>query len=87
MPRWCAPWAIQGSPNIERFSRAYRVQRAYESWEAMLSRGSPDAVVLATPWDTTQELVADMIKTGVPCLVEKPVALDSKRLEALACPA
>lgn len=78
--RVSAASARPGSPNIEAFGRAYGVARLYDDWRRMLGEERPDAVVVVTPWNETQTLIADVVTCGAPCLVEKPVALDARTL-------
>jgi predicted dehydrogenase len=46
----------------------------------MLEKESPDAIIVAVSWNQTEEIIEDVIKSGIPCLIEKPVALSSKKL-------
>lgn len=75
--------AREDSSNIVKFSRDYNVDNTYASWKEMLRIEKPDAIVVAVSWDQTEQIVEDIIKTRIPCLVEKPVALTSKRLRQI----
>lgn len=45
----------------------------YEDYHDLLRRGDLDAVVIASPNMTHEAIVLDVIETGIPCLVEKPL--------------
>ncbi len=75
--------ARKDSPNIAAFAGRYNVRNTYENWQQMLEKEKPDAVIVAVSWDHTERIIEDIIKTGIPCLVEKPVALSSGRLEQI----
>ena len=49
----------------------------------MVVERRPDALVVAVSWDQTERLISDVIQEGIPCLVEKPIALSSSRLEGI----
>lgn len=55
--------------------------RQYGDHQAMLAAGGFDAVVLATPNDTHEEIALDVLKAGFPLFIEKPVALSMAGFE------
>lgn len=75
--------ARPGSKNIHDFSKRFQVQNLYNDWEVMVKEQKIDALIVVTGWDQTELIIQDIINTGIPCLVEKPVALCSKRLEEI----
>ncbi|MBI5332502.1 MAG: Gfo/Idh/MocA family oxidoreductase [Candidatus Aenigmarchaeota archaeon] len=75
--------ARKDSPNIMGFTQKYKIKKTYDSWQEMLRKERPDAVIVAVSWDQTENIIEDVIKSGLPCLVEKPVALSSKKLQKI----
>lgn len=78
-----AACARGNSGNLKEFSEKYKVGRTYTDWRKMIAGERPDAYVLAVSWDQTELMAEDVMKTGVPCLVEKPVALSSAKLAGI----
>lgn len=81
--RIIAVCARNQSPNISPFAGEYKIPHTYDNWHDMLAREAPDAVIVAVSWNQTEQIIEDVIKTGMPCLVEKPVALSSVKLEEI----
>ena len=71
------------SPRVERFATQYRISCRYDDIEAMLSEQDLDGVVVATSWDQTEAVMRTVADRGVPCLVEKPVALSAGGVETI----
>lgn len=72
--------ARKQSPHIVAFAKEYQVPYIYDNWQKMLAQEKPDALIVAVSWDQTEKIIEDVIKSGIPCLIEKPVALSSKKL-------
>jgi predicted dehydrogenase len=75
--------AREGSQNIEDFSKSYNVPNAYYDWQEMIEGEELDALVVAVGWEQTEHIVEKIINAGLPCLVEKPVALSSEKIEEI----
>lgn len=75
--------ARKNSPRITPFAGAYKIARVYDNWREMLDKENPDAIIVAVSWDQTEKIVEDVIKSGIPCLIEKPVALSSGKLNQI----
>jgi predicted dehydrogenase/nucleoside-diphosphate-sugar epimerase len=58
--------------------------RAFGSVEEMIASGTVDAVHILTPPNTHKALAVQCLEAGLPVLVEKPVALDTAEMEAMA---
>ena len=72
--------ARKQSPRIIPFAETYKIKRIYDNWQEMLNKESPDAIVVAVNWNQTELIIENIIKSGIPCLIEKPVALSSEKL-------
>jgi predicted dehydrogenase len=77
--------AREGSKNINEFSEKYNIndKNRYINWKTMIDGGKPDAIIVAVSWNQTEKIIEDIIKTGIPCLVEKPIVLNSKKLQEI----
>ncbi len=62
--------------SAEKAAQTFAISRACD-WRAMLSDGGIDAVIVATPDDTHEEIAIAAIDAGIPCLVQKPLAHES----------
>jgi len=71
------------SPHLERFARDYEVTRAFTDWREMVSHAPVDALIVAASWDQIERLAAEVIETGLPVLLEKPLALSREHAEAI----
>lgn len=76
--------ARPNSPRLPVFARDFGVPRTFTDWRAMVESRSLDALVIAVSWDQTEHLAADVVRAGVPVLIEKPLALSSQRAEEIA---
>ena len=72
--------ARKQSPHIVAFAKEYQVPYIYDNWQKILAQEKPDALIVAVSWDQTEKIIEDVIKSGIPCLIEKPIALSSKKL-------
>lgn len=75
--------ARANSPNIDSFAHDYEVSRKFSDWGEMLSHGKPDALIMATSWENTELIAKEIIQAGLPVLVEKPVALSSRKVKEI----
>lgn len=48
-----------------------------------IDRGESEAIVVATPWNVTEKVLAKLLTLKIPMLVEKPIALSVGRLNKL----
>lgn len=81
--RIAAVCAREGSKNISGFAETYHVPHLYTDWRQLIEEQKPDALVVAVSWDETENVIGDIIASGIPCLVEKPVALNVSKLEEI----
>ena len=73
--------------NAEAFAKRHSVSEVYNSYSDMLKASDIDAVYIATPNSTHEEIAADCIKAGKHIFCEKPMASnfdEVSRLVALA---
>lgn len=75
--------ARRGSKNIKDFAERYGIANQYFDRNEMIEKEKPDALVVAVSWDQTERIIEDIIHSGIPCLVEKPVALSSSALQKI----
>lgn len=75
--------ARHGSKNIEYFAKTYNISSLYFDWQEMVKKEQLDALIIAITWNETGKIIEDVIKSGIPCLVEKPIALDSLTLQEI----
>ncbi len=86
--KWC-PWADAAAlcdPDRSRarsLARAWGIPRVHASLEEMLSAGGIGAVHILTPPALHVPLAQKCLEAGVPCFVEKPLALSSREAAAL----
>jgi predicted dehydrogenase len=77
--------ARPGSARLRPFAERHAIPRAVDDWRALVAEASAlDALVVATPPDATPDVLAAVLETGCPVLVEKPVAWSAARVAALA---
>ena len=75
--------ARANSPNIDSFAHDYQVSRKFGDWKEMLSHGDPDALILATSWENTELIAKEIIQARLPVLIEKPLALSSRKVKEI----
>lgn len=68
----------------ERFCREYGFGEAYSVLEEMLDAENPDAVVSVVPIDTIAEIGGELLRRGIPCVLEKPAGGSLGEAQALA---
>ena len=73
--------ARENSPNIIPFSEKYNIKHQYTQWEAMVEKEALDALWVVASWDQMDQLLLPLIKSGIPLLLEKPVALTSAKIQ------
>lgn len=66
------------SVNSKKFVEKFDVKSYFLDWQEMIRERSVDALVVAVSWNQTEKIISDIIKAGIPCLIEKPLALTSK---------
>ena len=67
----------------EDYARRHGVPRAYDDVDALLADPDVDAVYIATPPSSHQELALRVARAGKPCLVEKPMAMNHAECVAM----
>ena len=72
--------ARHGSPNIGPFAHDFSVPARFDDWKRLISETKPDALVVCLGWDKTEGEIEEIIRQGIPVLIEKPVALSSEKL-------
>ncbi|NQT47289.1 MAG: Gfo/Idh/MocA family oxidoreductase [Candidatus Omnitrophica bacterium] len=72
-----------GSRNIADFSKLYGIANSYQDWREMIEEERPDALVVSVSWDQTEGIIQEIVNSGLPSLVEKPVALSSSALQKI----
>jgi predicted dehydrogenase len=75
--------ARPNSPRLAAFARDHHAPQTFDDWRAMLQDAALDAVIVATSWDQTERLAAGVIRSRVPALIEKPLALSLQMAEEL----
>jgi len=79
-----AACARPGSRRLAPFAERHGIAHVYEDWETMLSEPKRfDALVIATPTDASAWILEYALDSGIPILVEKPVARNSSKLASL----
>ena len=77
-------------PSPERLAAAgehFGIAAQYADYRAMLDRGDLDGVVVATPHATHHSVAIDVLRRGIPIMLEKPMVLkacDARQLVDLA---
>lgn len=66
-----------------KFAKANKVNKAYESYEAMLNSPEIDAVYIATPHPMHCEMAAKALQAKKHVLCEKPMAMNSRQVQYL----
>jgi len=72
--------ARHNSHNITQFSEKYGIKNCYDDFNKMLKELEPEAIILCTTWDQTENIITEIINWGIPVLAEKPVALTSEKI-------
>jgi UDP-N-acetyl-2-amino-2-deoxyglucuronate dehydrogenase len=55
----------------------FGIPHAYGDWRSLVSRGDIDAVIIATPDDTHEEIGLAAVAAGLPAMIQKPLATTS----------
>jgi predicted dehydrogenase len=74
--------ARTNSQNLQSFSHAFPEADVFYSWETMIKEASPDALILCISWDQIEKVAIEIIKRGIPVLIEKPVALSYEKAQS-----
>jgi predicted dehydrogenase len=77
----CAVSAKNRSERLDGFAKDFGA-KSFVDWKILVANEKPDALIVALPWNVTHKIICDILATGIPVLVEKPVVLDSESLEA-----
>lgn len=75
--------ARANSPRMDSFAHEYQINHKFDDWRSMLGQGGLDAVIMATSWDQTGSLAQGVIQSGLPVLIEKPLALTSQKVQEI----
>jgi predicted dehydrogenase len=62
----------------------FGIENTFRDLGAMVDETQPEAVLVAVSHDATVAATAELLRRGIPCLVEKPAGLDSAETSALA---
>lgn len=68
----------------EAFCRRFGFARAYADWEAMLAAEKPDAVLCIVPIPLIVLIGSELLRRGIPCILEKPPGATQEEVAALA---
>ena len=66
---------------------AYGFEHAYTDYREMIAREKPDALLVVTPEHITARLVVEVLRMGVPVLLEKPPGVNAAENAAIAAAA
>ena len=69
------------SNQVKAFAKRHGIPRVYDTWLELVRDHEVEALWVTTPWDVTGELLLSLIQTKLPLFIEKPVAIDSKRIQ------
>jgi UDP-N-acetyl-2-amino-2-deoxyglucuronate dehydrogenase len=69
--------AAASEASAQRAAARLGVHHPCKSWRALLSRDDLDAVIIATPDDTHEEIALEAIAARLPVMIQKPLALTS----------
>jgi predicted dehydrogenase len=67
----------------EAYAADFGFERTYGDLSAMIEAERPGAVVAVTPMEQTLPLASQVLRAGIPVLIEKPPGLDTKEAEPL----
>jgi predicted dehydrogenase len=73
-----------GGERARELATAYGISRWGTSWQDLADETDPHACVIAVPSPVNETITCDVIEYGLHFLAEKPVALNSKTIRALA---
>ncbi len=62
----------------EAYRERFSFKRSYTDYKEMVAKERPDAIVAVTPVSKTKEMVIELLKAGVPILMEKPVGANAQ---------
>ncbi len=60
-----------------RAARRFAIPHACKSWKELLARDDLDAVIIATPDDTHEDIALAAISARIPAMIQKPLAFTS----------
>ena len=64
-------------PRAEAYARDFGFARAYADLAEMLAKERPGAFIAVTPMERTVEIASQILRAGIPVLIEKPPGLDT----------
>jgi predicted dehydrogenase len=76
--------ANRGGPGIEEMAGRFGVRRTFSDWRAMVEQTEPDGVLVLVDPLSTHAVVAEVLRLGIPALIEKPPGMSSGQTEELA---
>lgn len=74
----------ENSQRAKEFAQKHNVPKVYENWNKLIQNSeadSLDSLWITTSHNSTGDVIIPSIKTNLPLFVEKPVALNSKKIE------
>ena len=75
--------AKPGSKNIDTFSIKYSIPTKYYSWEKMIDNEKIDAIIVTSSWTSIDKIIIPLLNYKIPCFIEKPIALSSKKVKKI----
>lgn len=67
-----------GSLNLKSFQKEFDVQTCTENWRDLLTLPGVDGLVICVPWNEIETIAMEVVGSGLPCLIEKPLALTAE---------
>ena len=67
----------------ERYAADFGFARAYEDLDELMDRERPDGIVAVTPIEHTEAVAEQIMRRGIPLVVEKPPGSDEEQARRL----
>jgi predicted dehydrogenase len=74
----------RASASGEQLAEEFGIERTYRDAEVRLKESAPDAVFIAVSHTATFEVTASVLRSGIPCLIEKPAGYTLEETAYLA---
>jgi predicted dehydrogenase len=68
----------------EQLAAEFGIKRTYNDAEVMLKEAAPDAVFIAVSHAATFDVTASVLRSGIPCMIEKPAGYSQQETAYLA---
>ena len=76
--------ANRGRSDPTPLAREYAVESTFDNAERMIDETQPDLVYVLVDVESVATVASQVLARGLPCLIEKPAALEAERIEELA---